>query len=87
MSSSIGGRERMEQYDKTQQALGHSFIDAGADLVMGGHPHVLQGIEPYKGKMDCLQHRQLYFHTRLHSGYLGDGGLPGGMQQAGAMRS
>lgn len=44
------GRERMEQYDKTQQALGHSFIDAGADLVMGGHPHVLQGIEPYKGK-------------------------------------
>ncbi|NQX48093.1 CapA family protein [Paenibacillus tritici] len=44
------GRERMEQYDKTQQAMGHSFIDAGADLVMGGHPHVLQGIEPYKGK-------------------------------------
>ncbi|ETT30191.1 CapA family protein [Paenibacillus sp. FSL P4-0338] len=44
------GRERMEQYDKTQQVLGHSFIDAGADLVMGGHPHVLQGIEPYKGK-------------------------------------
>ncbi|WP_238649338.1 CapA family protein [Paenibacillus piscarius] len=44
------GRERMEQYDKTQQALGRSFIDAGADLVMGGHPHVLQGIEPYRGK-------------------------------------
>lgn len=44
------GKERMEQYDKTQQALGRSFIDAGADLVMGGHPHVLQGIEPYKGK-------------------------------------
>lgn len=44
------GRERMEQYDKTQQGLGRSFIDAGADLVMGGHPHVLQGIEPYKGK-------------------------------------
>ncbi|MEK3672447.1 CapA family protein [Paenibacillus sp. FSL R10-2771] len=44
------GKERMEQYDKTQQTLGHSFIDAGADLVMGGHPHVLQGIEPYKGK-------------------------------------
>lgn len=44
------GKERMEQYDKTQQTLGHSFIDAGADLVIGGHPHVLQGIEPYKGK-------------------------------------
>lgn len=44
------GKERVEQYDTLQQELGHSFIDAGADLVMGGHPHVLQGIEPYKGK-------------------------------------
>lgn len=44
------GRERVDQYDKVQQALGHSFIDAGADLVIGGHPHVLQGVEPYKGK-------------------------------------
>ncbi|WP_340393927.1 CapA family protein [Paenibacillus sp. FSL E2-0190] len=44
------GKERVEQYDKTQQSLGHSFIDAGADLVIGGHPHVLQGVEPYKGK-------------------------------------
>lgn len=44
------GKERVEQYDATQQTLGRSFIDAGADLVMGGHPHVLQGIEPYKGK-------------------------------------
>lgn len=44
------GKERVEQYDELQQSLGRSFIDAGADLVMGGHPHVLQGIEPYKGK-------------------------------------
>ncbi|MNB76083.1 Capsule biosynthesis protein CapA [compost metagenome] len=44
------GKERVEQYDSTQQTLGRSFIDAGADLVIGGHPHVLQGIEPYKGK-------------------------------------
>ncbi|WP_151736132.1 CapA family protein ['Paenibacillus yunnanensis' Narsing Rao et al. 2020] len=44
------GKERVEQYDETQQVLGRSFVDAGADLVIGGHPHVLQGIEPYKGK-------------------------------------
>ncbi|MRN52817.1 CapA family protein [Paenibacillus monticola] len=44
------GKERVEQYDSVQQSLGRSFIDAGADLVIGGHPHVLQGIEPYKGK-------------------------------------
>jgi len=27
------------------------FIDAGADLVLGSHPHVVQTIEEYKGKM------------------------------------
>jgi len=44
------GRERESAADDNQQSLGRSFIDAGADLVIGGHPHVLQGIEPYKGK-------------------------------------
>ena len=33
-----------------QQSMARSFIDAGADAVVGGHPHVLQGIETYKGK-------------------------------------
>ena len=27
-----------------------AFTDAGADLVVGSHPHVLQGVEYYKGK-------------------------------------
>jgi poly-gamma-glutamate synthesis protein (capsule biosynthesis protein) len=31
-----------------QTALGHAAIDAGADLVVGHHPHVLQGIETYR---------------------------------------
>ncbi|WP_339290264.1 CapA family protein [Paenibacillus sp. FSL E2-0201] len=44
------GKERVEQFDNIQQTLGRSFVDAGADLVIGGHPHVLQGVEPYKGK-------------------------------------
>jgi poly-gamma-glutamate synthesis protein (capsule biosynthesis protein) len=33
-----------------QQALGRKFIDAGADAVVGHHPHVVQGIELYKGR-------------------------------------
>lgn len=33
-----------------QIALGHAAVDAGADLVIGTHPHVLQGVEEYKGK-------------------------------------
>lgn len=32
-----------------QQELGRKCIDWGADLVLGSHPHVLQGIEVYKG--------------------------------------
>jgi poly-gamma-glutamate synthesis protein (capsule biosynthesis protein) len=31
-----------------QQSLGRAAIDAGADLVLGHHPHVLQGIETYR---------------------------------------
>ena len=30
--------------------MGRQMIDAGADLVVGSHPHVLQGIEYYEGK-------------------------------------
>ena len=33
-----------------QQQSAHAAIDAGADLVLGHHPHVLQGIERYRGK-------------------------------------
>ena len=36
-----------------QQETAHRLIDAGVDLVIGHHPHVLQGIEYYKGKMIC----------------------------------
>lgn len=33
-----------------QQEAAHEFIDAGADLVVGAHPHVVQGYEVYRGK-------------------------------------
>lgn len=35
---------------KKHTELGHKFIDMGADIVLGAHPHVLQGIEIYNGK-------------------------------------
>lgn len=37
--------------ESSQVNLAHRAIDEGADLVIGHHPHVLQGIEMYKGKM------------------------------------
>jgi len=36
-----------------QIEVGHMIIDAGADLVIGNHPHVLQGVEIYNGKIIC----------------------------------
>ena len=36
--------------DDNQKELGRKCIDLGADLVLGSHPHVLQGIEEYNGK-------------------------------------
>lgn len=44
------GIERTNVPNEIQVNLAHSAIDHGADLVLGHHPHVLQGIETYKGK-------------------------------------
>ena len=44
------GIERNTQPEAYQREMGHQYIDAGADLVVGSHPHVLQGIELYHGK-------------------------------------
>jgi poly-gamma-glutamate synthesis protein (capsule biosynthesis protein) len=44
------GIERKDQPEKYQRDFAREYIDAGADLIVGGHPHVLQGFENYKGK-------------------------------------
>ena len=44
------GNETETVPDTNQITLGRLAIDEGADLVCGHHPHVLQGIETYKGK-------------------------------------
>ena len=44
------GNEKETVPDSNQTTLGRLAIDEGADLVCGHHPHVLQGIEEYKGK-------------------------------------
>lgn len=44
------GIERDYKQNEQQQELGRWSIDNGADLVIGHHPHVVQGIELYNGK-------------------------------------
>lgn len=43
------GTERATRPDGGQVAFAHALIDSGADAVVGHHPHVLQGIERYRG--------------------------------------
>jgi len=44
------GIERQSVPTAYQVQLGRACIDAGANVVWGNHPHVLQGAELYKGK-------------------------------------
>ena len=44
------GWENEKKGNAQQQALAHWMIDSGADAVVGGHPHVTQNVEVYKGK-------------------------------------
>jgi poly-gamma-glutamate capsule biosynthesis protein CapA/YwtB (metallophosphatase superfamily) len=43
----VSGQQEICEY---QQSLGRLAIDAGADLVAGSHPHVVQAVELYKVK-------------------------------------
>jgi poly-gamma-glutamate capsule biosynthesis protein CapA/YwtB (metallophosphatase superfamily) len=45
------GVELETQPDSDQIVLAHRMIEGGADLIVGHHPHVLQGIERYHGKI------------------------------------
>lgn len=43
------GRESKGTPEPYQVEVAHAAIDAGASMVLGSHPHVLQGLEVYKG--------------------------------------
>jgi len=45
------GKEFMTEPEDKLKILAHKFIDSGADLVIGSHPHVVQSKEEYKGRM------------------------------------
>jgi poly-gamma-glutamate capsule biosynthesis protein CapA/YwtB (metallophosphatase superfamily) len=45
------GTEYHATADQGQRNLAHKLIDAGADLILGHHPHVIQGLEIYKDRL------------------------------------
>ena len=44
------GEEGSDAPNSEQVELAHAAIDAGADLVVGHHPRIMQGVELYQGK-------------------------------------
>jgi poly-gamma-glutamate capsule biosynthesis protein CapA/YwtB (metallophosphatase superfamily) len=52
-----------------QTSEAHAAIDSGADLVIGHHPHVLQGFETYKGRLIAYSLGDLVFdHYSIATG-------------------
>lgn len=59
------GIERDEYPQDYQVAMAKQYIDAGADLVIGSHPHVLQGITYYKEKPICYSLGNFIFNQSI----------------------
>ena len=54
--------------DYLQSEPAHQLVDAGADVILGNHPHVMEGVEFYKGSLIAYAHGncvfwQKYDHT------------------------
>ena len=45
------GDEFIDRPSMSQVKMAHSLIDAGCDVILGGHSHVFQGVEHYRGKV------------------------------------
>ncbi len=47
------GQEYGKHRTEAQETYARYMIDAGADLIIGHHPHVVQGLEQYKNRTIC----------------------------------
>jgi poly-gamma-glutamate synthesis protein (capsule biosynthesis protein) len=55
------GNEYQAVPSERQKEIGHSLIDAGADIIIGNHPHWIQPIEVYNGKIIVYSHGNFVF--------------------------
>jgi len=58
------GAEMMDSPKPYQKRLAHLSVDSGADLVLGHHPHILQGMELYKGRLIAYSLGNFAFGSR-----------------------
>lgn len=69
-----------------QYEVGHAAIDAGADMILGHHPHILKPVEVYRGKpiiysmgnfvFDCSYSRMERWNIVTHYGVVMDPEIP-----------
>ncbi|NLX82568.1 MAG: L,D-transpeptidase family protein [Clostridiales bacterium] len=59
------GNEYEKQHNELQTLMAHTAIDAGANLVIGHHTHVVQGIEVYNGGLIFYSLGNLVFGGNL----------------------
>lgn len=60
------GIEKAPRPNATQTTLAHAAIDAGADMVIGSHPHVIESMEQYKGKLIAYSMSNFCFGGNSH---------------------
>jgi poly-gamma-glutamate synthesis protein (capsule biosynthesis protein) len=63
------GDELQRMPNRFQRTFGRAAIDAGATAVLGHHPHVLQGVEKYRGGLIIYSLGNLIFDMRADSTY------------------
>ena len=63
------GIEKSHFPEERQVLLAHEAIRAGADLIVGHHPHVLQGIERYRGKIIAYSLGNFLFGGKAENSY------------------
>lgn len=61
------GVERVMAPNDSQTMMAHALVDAGADLIVGSHPHVAQAVEQYKGKWIAYSLGNFLFTTSSHA--------------------
>jgi hypothetical protein len=73
----VPGHEIFEGEDRGDElAFTHAAIDAGADLVIGFGPHVMRGMQFYKGRLIAFSLGNFCgYRTLSLAGYLGVGGI------------
>jgi len=57
-------------YTQTQKNIAHALVDAGADIIMGNHPHTIQSYEVYKKKYIFYSLGQLCYGDFIRAGNL-----------------